>query len=372
MRIAFVYDAVYPWHIGGVESVNYNEARELAKGHEVHFFSMRWPGMRSEFTKDRIRYHAYHGTDQQKFYKHGRRSISQAIAFAVNMFRIFSYDFDVVITNQFPVLHLPVLMLYCRIKRCKLVMQVVEVWDKEYWNEYVGWVAGTLSNAYAAFLLHHADLYVANSSTTAGRLRDAGISDGKISVFSPVLEDKEVSGVKANRKRDTIVFSGRFIKEKRIDKWIEIFDRVRKKVDVKGILIGNGPEEGRIRDEIRRRGLVKLISIRDFYRSKKAFYEGIKGCGAMLNMSEREGLSIVTLESLALGTPVFLPAGSPIPREIKEMCIVDVEGKLPARIAGAIRSGNRKRWISHTENLEQFKVSRIKKFYGDLFARLWQ
>jgi hypothetical protein len=45
MRMAFAYDVPYPWHVGGIEVLNYNEVKELAKRHGVHFFTTKWPGM---------------------------------------------------------------------------------------------------------------------------------------------------------------------------------------------------------------------------------------------------------------------------------------------------------------------------------------
>ena len=371
MRVAFVYDAAYPWHVGGVEAMNYNEAKELAKDHEVHYFTMRWPGMRSDFSKNGVRYHASIRIDQRRFYRKGKRSTLQALAFSLDLFRIFNYDLDVIITNYFPILHLPVLLLYCKIKRCKLVMQVAEVWDREYWISYLGGFRGAIANAYSSYLLRYADRYIANSSATAGKLRDFGIKDSVISVFSPILDDSIISKVRGTGRSNTIVFSGRFVKEKRIDKWLGVFDAVREKTNAKGLLIGSGPEEFAIREEIKRRGLSKSVTVRGFYHEKMALYRSLKSCAAMMNMSEREGLSIITLESLALGTPVFLPAGSPIPNEVKEMCVVDHDDRLPARIVNCIKSG-KKGYIRHPENLEQFRVSRVREFYGRIFKLLWQ
>ncbi len=43
MRIAFVYDAVYPWIKGGAEKRIYEIGRRLAdRGHEVHWFGVKW------------------------------------------------------------------------------------------------------------------------------------------------------------------------------------------------------------------------------------------------------------------------------------------------------------------------------------------
>ena len=46
MRIAFVYDAIYPYILGGIERRVWELARRLsARGHDVHLFGMQfWPG----------------------------------------------------------------------------------------------------------------------------------------------------------------------------------------------------------------------------------------------------------------------------------------------------------------------------------------
>ena len=43
MKIALVYDLIYPYSVGGVEARNFSFAKYLAvKGHEVHIFANRW------------------------------------------------------------------------------------------------------------------------------------------------------------------------------------------------------------------------------------------------------------------------------------------------------------------------------------------
>jgi len=43
MRIAYVYDAVYPWIKGGAERRVYELSQRLARrGHEVHCYGARW------------------------------------------------------------------------------------------------------------------------------------------------------------------------------------------------------------------------------------------------------------------------------------------------------------------------------------------
>ncbi|AAL81342.1 MULTISPECIES: hypothetical protein [Pyrococcus] len=42
MKIAYIYDTIYPFVKGGVEKRVYEIGRRLAKKHEVYWFSLNW------------------------------------------------------------------------------------------------------------------------------------------------------------------------------------------------------------------------------------------------------------------------------------------------------------------------------------------
>ena len=134
MKIAFVYDVPYPWHKGGIEHILATEAEELAKEHEVHFFTLRWPGMSNEFVYKNVHYHCYGDANEENTYRHGRRSIREAFAFSIHSWNIFKFKFDFIITDQFPVLHLFPLRVYRLLRRSRLIIRIDEVWDDEYWE----------------------------------------------------------------------------------------------------------------------------------------------------------------------------------------------------------------------------------------------
>lgn len=368
MRIAFVSDAVYPWSVGGIDVMESTEARELAKMHDVHFFSLRWPGMREEFTRDGVRFHTAHRTNVKKFYRHGRRSIREAIAFSFELLRLFRYRFDVVQVNEFPVLHLALVKAYCMLTGCKLVLDIAEVWDRDYWVKYLGRIPGTLASAYAWAMLRCGDAYIANSSETARRLERAGIPKSRIRLFAPVLDDAALSRVKTQRKTPTVMFAGRLIKEKRLDKWLNV---AKKTHDIEGkfhgIIVGNGPEESNVRSLIDSMDLGDTVELRRFYKAKSRLYRQIRESAALLNMSEREGLSMIVLESLALGTPVILPRYSPIPKEVKGMCIVADERHIPALLARMLNRKRGKNRLRSRDGLATFSISKTNAFYSRLF-----
>ena len=369
MRIAFVYDIPYPWHKGGIEHILDIESRELAKKHDVHFFTMRWPGMKSEFVHQNVSYHAFGSITEEGAYKHGRRAIREAIMFSMYVNELYKYDFDVVITNAFPVLHLPVIKSYCRLKNAKLILKVDEVWDRDYWRSYLGPIVGDSANFYANLMIRSsAALYVANSATTADRLRKLGIGKGRISVFAPVLDDSGMKSIRksAGRRRNRIIFSGRLIKEKRVDKWLGIVGLVLgRNRNAEALLVGEGIERQRLLRKMDELGLKGKVTVKPFFKDKKDLYTAIARSKVLLHMGEREGLSIITLESLALGTPVVLPDYSPIPKEVRDMCIVEKEKDIPSRILRIMSRESTP--VRNSGNLEMFSTSNVIPFYDRMF-----
>lgn len=372
MKIAFVYDVAYPWHVGGAEAVTFNEAKGLAAGNEVHFFTMQWPEMKQEFKHEGIIYHARHRVDQSKLYRHGRRSVREALVFSFGLLRMFSYDFDVVISNYFPILDAPFVYLFCKLKGSKYIMEVAEVWDREYWKGYLGSFFGSIASAYSDFALRLADHYICISSATAEKVMAAGIDGSRVTVYCPVIEDEKLSRIRASaHQKKRVVFSGRFIKDKRLDKWIEVVGAASRSVrGLEALIIGDGPEKENLEAIIKERKLGDTIKIMPFYKDKSDFYRVLKDSGALLNMSEREGLSIIVMESVALGVPAILPDYSPIPREIKSMCVVKSEKLLPGTIAQILNSREREEYIKNIDNLKTFSASRIAEVYSKVFEKL--
>lgn len=374
MRIAFFYDFPYPWHTGGIEKIYKVEADGLAKGNEVHFYTMRWPGMHEEFTRNRVHYHAYPDTSQKAMYLHRRRSIRMSILFALTGFRLFNSSFDFVIINQFPYLHIPIMKLYCALHGSKLIMRVDEAWDRGAWVRYAGLAFGTAGYLYSRMVMGLADTYVMNSYDTKRQFeRIFGISEKRTNIFVPVLDAGLIDKVRNRqlRKGKSVIFAGRLIREKRVDKWVYAFSKLADGMPgVKGVIIGSGPEHEYISGIIRKLKLQDKVKIVKPVKTTLQLYNLISRSSAMLNMSEREGLSIVTLESLSLGVPVILPDYSPIPDMVKEMCIVRSEEDIPDELKRIIKSDGTNRFIKNSEYLSSFQTSGVDAFYGRLFRRL--
>ena len=370
MKIAFVSDAAFPWHVGGVEQTERLEAEYLAKEHEVHFFSFRWKGMRRDFTDKRIHYHCSHYLTDKEFYRHKRRSIREAFYFSLIAWKIFSDRFDVVQVNAFPYLHLPVVKLYCRMTGAKLVMDVAEYWTRKEWIGYLGKALGGMVSDYTNWTLSGADAYIANPGRAYDGLVSMGVPRPWIQQFTPILDDREISKVRAAQKRGLVVYIGRLIKEKRFDRWIDaIREASRKNKTIRGVIVGEGPEKESVLHIISALKLSGTVSVRGRIKRRRDAYALLKTASMFLNMSEREGLSATALESIALGTPVVLPSYSPIPKVVKDMCVVSGRGGVPGAIARIAR-GKKSSFIRNVKNLDGFRASGIPSFYKKLFGRL--
>ena len=106
MKIAFIYDAVYPWVKGGAEKRVYELAKRLAqRGHEVHWYSIGWwwpENGKKDMVMDGIHLHGV--SNPIDLYSDDRRSIKEAIIFSFKTFQtqLMKENYDVVDCQGFP------------------------------------------------------------------------------------------------------------------------------------------------------------------------------------------------------------------------------------------------------------------------------
>ena len=215
---------------------------------------------------------------------------------------------------------------------------------------------------YARNALKGADAYIANFSSTAKDLANAGIPKGKITVLAPVIDLKTMP--KPAKKQPVVIYAGRLIKEKRLDLWIDAVAKAHKlNAEIKGLIVGSGPEEAAVKKMIKPYSFIKM---KRPYSSKAQLYSAIGKSMAMLNMSEREGLSVIAIESAALGTAPVLPDYTPIPDEVKELSIVRDADSIPYAIADI--ASDRIKYKANKQKLERFDVKKVGRAFERLLA----
>jgi len=110
----------------------------------------------------------------------------------------------------------------------------------------------------------------------------------------------------SNGKKDFVIgSSGRLFPVKDYDLMVEIARKVLSHSDrISFVLAGDGPEQGRIREKIRKYGLEKSFILRGFVPDVTEFYQSLD---LYLNTSVHEGIPLSVLEAMSYGLPVIAP-----------------------------------------------------------------
>ncbi|BCS90992.1 MAG: glycosyltransferase Gtf1 [Candidatus Micrarchaeota archaeon] len=363
-KILFISDLAYPWSIGGVEKLEYTIASKLSKHYKISFLTLKLDGMKGErFKLDNIDYITL-GSFKGQLYEDGARSYKEAFYFAIRLLRSISLikEYDLLFVNFFPIMHMPIINLIDKPK----VIDIAEVWDLRYWISYYG-IKGLIGSFIESIALSKKSYYIANSSSTKALLNKRGIN--RVSVFAPVIDLKRLSSISSKKER-FILTSGRLVKEKRFDRFIEVIrDIVKRDGSIKAIICGNGPEKENLLRLIKSYGIEENIRIVPFMEKHEDYIKMLSSASLFIMPSIREGLSIVTIESIALGVPVILPDDTPIPKEVRSMCNIASFKEMP-ELALKIIDGDPNDYIYNRSNLNRFDAGRIVPFYSRLFKRL--
>jgi len=299
MKIAYVYDAVYPWVKGGAEKRIYELSRRLAKrGHEVHCYGMKWWPGENEILKDNVHLHGI--CTPMPLYVGGKRSISQAAFFAGKLLALRA-DCDVIDCQNFPYLSCFSAKLLSSLRGQKLFITWHEVWG-DYWRKYLGEKgrAGQAVEWAAARLTHH---NVAVSVRTQRELLSLGAKD--VQVVTNGIDWQRINRVHPSAKQSDIIYVGRLVEHKNVDLLIKALKTVKADVpDVKALIVGDGPEKGKLKSLVSELELEKNVLFLGFLEDYNEALSLMKSSGIFTTPSTREGFGMAALEANACGLPV--------------------------------------------------------------------
>lgn len=297
-RVAVVSDAVLPWHRGGKE-LRYQQLlqRWPAEGLDVTVYTMKWwddappPGP--------IAYQAI--SKKYKMYHGKRRSIRQALMFALSTFKMLRYRYDVIEADHMPYLQLFPLRIVASIRRVPLVVTWHEVWGREYWREYLG-PAG-LIGAFVEWCATKLPTTIAVvSEGSAQRLREMRVPDSKIVVVPNALDTRALNEVVASTTAFDAISVGRMMAHKRIDLILEAVAQIP---NMTLGIVGSGPERERLLQQVVDLDLTTRVTFLGDIEDHDELLPLVKAATVFVLPSEREGFGIAVAESLGLGTPVI-------------------------------------------------------------------
>jgi len=301
MKIAYVYDAVYPWVKGGAEKRIYEISKRLVeRGHEVHLFGMKWWDGERDITVDGVYLHGI--GNWANLYVNGRRSIKEGLYFGLKTLTGLKGDFDVIDCQEFPYFSCFSAKIRSLLKKSELVITWHEVWG-DYWFEYLG-KKGIFGWSVEKLTTKLTERNVAVSERTKEDLERIGVK-GDVQVIPNGIDFGKIEKVKPSEEERDIIFAGRLIKEKNVDVLIKAINLIKKEVpNVKCMIIGDGPEKRRLERLAKDLGMDNNTKFTGFLNDYNEVISYMKSSKVFVLPSTREGFGIVALEANACGLPV--------------------------------------------------------------------
>jgi len=311
MKIAIIYDPIYPYVIGGGENRNWEIAKRLAKNssYQVYLIGMKYWEGHKEIIKEGV--HLVGVCRAIPLYnKKGSRSLFEPFYFGFYVFRhLLGNSYDIIDCGNFPYLSCIAIRLAILCNRCarlaKFIITWHEIWGKRQWINYAGKIGiiGWFIEKVVSRLSRY-NIFVSEFMRERG-VNILGIKRENTVVIANGVEYNRLSEIEDIKKESQIIYVGRLIEHKRVDLLIEAFSDVVKKFSEYSLkIVGNGPEYINLELKIKNLELTDKVIFTGFLERSNLEKE-IKKSKILILPSEREGMGIVIVESMGLGTPVI-------------------------------------------------------------------
>jgi glycosyltransferase involved in cell wall biosynthesis len=306
LRILFLPEYFLP-HVGGGEVWCWNVARNLAKKHEITVLTYKHPERRDSEIVDNVsivRMGPFPIPGVQSYLT--RASIQIPFSLIHSMKR----DFDVVLASQ--TLPLSLGKTISLLKRRPLVSIFHDIYGLEFSLRDKGFVKGMIRGSLEALSLRlKYDAVITVSDNVKEKLIGWGIPEDRIHVVYGGVDLNMFDIVEEDRSRDPIVlYVGRLVKHKRVDLLLKSFARVIRDFPNASLWIaGDGLERASLERIAEHYNLpVKFLG----RISEREKIRVMKKAWCLVLPSEKEGLGLVLLESMACKTPVVaVDSGGP-------------------------------------------------------------
>ena len=316
MRIAIVYDCLFPNTVGGAERWYRNLAERLDGEHRITYLTRRqWGGEGPQTSFETLAV----SRGGQLYTRSGRRRIWPPVLFGLGVFwHLVRHGrrYDAVHTASFPYFSLLGAWLALRLtrSRARLVVDWHEIWSREYWRTYLGTVGGRI-----AFSIQAITLRLPDRSFTFSRLAEAQARE--LGHRAPITrltgeyagnEEARTRLIEATRSSapPTVVAAGRQIPEKRVPSIPAAIARAIERVpDLQCEILGNGPDFEATGAAVAQLGIQAAVELRGKVTHEEVM-ASLAGAVCLLHPSAREGYGLVVVEATSLGTPAILVAGA--------------------------------------------------------------
>jgi glycosyltransferase involved in cell wall biosynthesis len=302
-KIAIISDAVYPFNKGGKEKrIHDITTRLAAQGSEVTIYCMQWWKGGKVIIKDNVTFHAI--SPYYPLYAGTRRSIKEAVLFALHCLKLMDKSFDVIDVDHMPHLVLFTTKIVCMLKRKRMIVTWHEVWGKKYWENYLGAMGGIIASLVEAVSVRLPDVIISISPHTTDALRGT-LGAKKDIVTIPIGVDSErIRDIAPSNHVSDIIFVGRLLSHKNIDVLLRAVAIIKKlKPSIFAYIVGDGPEREHLEDLATELDIQKNVRFLGIVEQQDDLYALMKASRVFVLPSTREGFGVVAIEANACGLP---------------------------------------------------------------------
>jgi glycosyltransferase involved in cell wall biosynthesis len=307
MKIAYVYDAVYPWIKGGAEKRIYEISKRLVeRGHEVHWFGIKWWEGDKTIEQNGIFLHGVCGP--RDLYVDGRRSIKEGLYFGIKTLTELKGDFDVIDCQEFPYFSCFSAKMRSLLKKSELVITWYEIWG-DYWFEYLG-KKGFFGWGVERMTAKIPHLAIPISEKIKEDLKSLGVSEEIMRVIPNGVDFYKIEKAEQNSEDFDVIYVGRLISHKNVDVLLKAISEVKEEIpDIKCGIIGDGPEKRNLIRLSKKLGLDNNIVFFGFIERDEDVYSYMKASKIFVLPSMREGFPNTILEANSCGLPAIIVKG---------------------------------------------------------------
>ena len=321
MRIAIVYDCLFPWTVGGAERWYRGLAERLAAaGHAITYLTLtQWeageepqvPGVEVVAVGPRM---ALYGGD-------GNRRAAPPLRFGAGVLaHLWRHGgrYDVVHTASFPYFSLLAAGLARRRHSFRITSDWFEVWSRDYWRAYLGPTGGEVGWAVQAACARVPQRAFCFSRLHGERLRSLGLR-GPVRLLSGMYggagaprspTSAAPSGPTPAPATPHFVFAGRHIPEKQVPALVPALAEARERLpDLRATILGDGPEREQVLRAVAEHGLADVVAVPGFVSTAEV-EAAMDAATAIVLPSRREGYGLVVVEAAARGIPAVVVAGA--------------------------------------------------------------
>jgi glycosyltransferase involved in cell wall biosynthesis len=311
MRVCLVYDCLYPYTVGGAERWLRTLAAELAaQGHDVTYVTRKQWDDGEEPSIDGVRVVAA-SPGGPLYTDDGRRRIGPPLRFGLGVFLHLLRNrgrYDTIHSVAFP--YFSLFAARAAAPRTELWVDWFEVWSRDYWNDYLGRVAGFIGWAVQRLCVRLTRRAFVFSRLHGRRLVEEGLRSEPIRLSGLYAGATEPAQSPDAEREPLVLFAGRHIPEKRADVVPGAVAAARRSVpDLRGLILGDGPEREKVLNAIAAAGASSFVDAPGFV-SAEAVDAAFSRASCHVLASSREGYGLVVIEAAAAGTPSVVVAGA--------------------------------------------------------------